>query len=89
MSEDKTNQNKLVLVELYERLLKGETSAARRRGILKELLGRYDQLEKKKPEVTEEFVEKWTDKFDGIAQQGLIIFLSCPYNLAISLIVNS
>lgn len=33
----------------------------------------YDQLEQKKPEVDEEFVEKWADKFDGIAQEGLII----------------
>lgn len=27
----------------------------------------------KKPKITEEFVEEWVDKFDGIAQQGLII----------------
>lgn len=27
----------------------------------------------KQPEVTEEFVEKWADKFDGFAQESLII----------------
>ncbi len=32
-----------------------------------------ENISAKKATVTEEFVEKWTDKFDGFAQQGLII----------------
>jgi hypothetical protein len=41
--------------------------------IMRDTIRTLEMLLKEKPAVDDEFVEKWADKFDAIAQKGLII----------------